>query len=560
MTIYNNTTLSNNLVTQNAGNSSSTPFITEFQPRDPTSADINYPIQKRWINTTNGNEWILLSFISIAEVTTANWLQISSQSSQVETLTGDDSVIINPNGSNNISILGSVVANSTHTKALFTENSAASTMEIDLQVASAIASTNITKVGLASFNNTQFAVDGNGFVTLSGGTQAIDSIGVDAATGPGTNPVLPTVAGLVTMTGAQVAAGVVGANVIRTNSVAANTWSAEIQRSTAVASTASINNGVAHFNSATSSVDANGFMSPFQYAKWVVNPTAGLGTHQTISAAIAAASSGDYILVTQGIYTENPTVTAGLTISGMPNAGDTPCVTINGTVTMTAAGISTIANVNLKTNSAFAVVVSGSNACQLILDTVNIQCSNNTGLSFTNSNAASEIDIYNSSGDLETTGIAYYSMSSIGLLYLNNIDFQNSGNSVTASNNSAGAVSFAQSNFVGAISTSGTGSVLSINTVFATNTVTSTWTINGTPTQSTLFNSVIENPQNVATISIGATASVAVCNSTIATGNANWVTGTGTIGYGSVVCPLGGAIAGTLTANAIFNFVGTVKP
>lgn len=137
---------------------------------------------------------------------------------------------------------------------------ATNVVTVQVQTSQAIAATDATKIGLAAFNNTEFTVDANGFVSLIGGTLAIDSIGVDAATAPGTNPVVPTVAGLVTVTGAQVAAGVVGANVIRTNSLSANTYSIQIQRTAAVASTASVNNGVAHFDSAAFDVDANGFV------------------------------------------------------------------------------------------------------------------------------------------------------------------------------------------------------------------------------------------------------------------------------------------------------------
>ena len=84
--------------------------------------------------------------------------------------------------------------------------------------------------------------------------------GVDTFTFPGTDPVLPTGAGLITVTGAQVAAGVVGANVIRTDSLAANSYTIEIQRSAAVAVTNSTNNGVSHFDSSMFTVDANGFV------------------------------------------------------------------------------------------------------------------------------------------------------------------------------------------------------------------------------------------------------------------------------------------------------------
>lgn len=90
---------------------------------------------------------------------------------------------------------------------------------------------------------------------------AVLSVGVDAHTAPGTSPVLPTVGGLVTITGAQVASGTVGANVIRTDSLAANTLTIEIQRTTTAAATDSTKNGVAHFDSADFTVDTNGFVS-----------------------------------------------------------------------------------------------------------------------------------------------------------------------------------------------------------------------------------------------------------------------------------------------------------
>ena len=100
-------------------------------------------------------------------------------------------------------------------------------------------------------------------VTIDGSaiSSGIESIGVDASTGPGTNPVLPTGPGMVTITGGQVASGVVGTNVIRTDSLAANTFTIEIQRSATSVATDITKNGVSHFNSADFSVDVNGFVS-----------------------------------------------------------------------------------------------------------------------------------------------------------------------------------------------------------------------------------------------------------------------------------------------------------
>jgi len=134
------------------------------------------------------------------------------------------------------------------------------TVTIAVQIADEVAASDVSKVGLAAFDSTGFTVDANGFVTLNGGGGATTNINVDASTAPGTDPVVPS-AGVITMTGGQVASGVVGTNVIRTDSLAANTLTIEIQRSTAVAATDITKNGVSHFDSAAFAVDANGFVT-----------------------------------------------------------------------------------------------------------------------------------------------------------------------------------------------------------------------------------------------------------------------------------------------------------
>ena len=85
----------------------------------------------------------------------------------LSTLTGNDGVVVSPNGAHNINLDGHVVANSTHATAVFTESPSANTENIDIQVAAAIVSTNIAKVGLAAFNNADFSVDANGFVSVT---------------------------------------------------------------------------------------------------------------------------------------------------------------------------------------------------------------------------------------------------------------------------------------------------------------------------------------------------------------------------------------------------------
>lgn len=133
------------------------------------------------------------------------------------------------------------------------------TVTVDVQTSQAIAATDSTKIGLAAFNSSEFTVDANGFVSLLGGGSSIQSVNVDAFTAPGTNPVVPTL-GAITVTGGQVAAGTTS-NVIRTDSLAANTYTIQIQRSQSVGVSTIGANGVSHFNSSQFSVDTNGFVS-----------------------------------------------------------------------------------------------------------------------------------------------------------------------------------------------------------------------------------------------------------------------------------------------------------
>src|SRR5277367_5095133 len=98
------------------------------------------------------------------------------------------------------------------------------------------------------------------WVLFAGGPAPVEKIDVDAFTAPGTNPVIPTALGLITVTGGQVAAGTT-LNVIQTNSLAANTYTIQIQRSQAVATSTIGDNGVSHFSSADFNVDSNGFVT-----------------------------------------------------------------------------------------------------------------------------------------------------------------------------------------------------------------------------------------------------------------------------------------------------------
>jgi hypothetical protein len=173
-------------------------------------------------------------------------------------LEGQDSVVVPPNGAGIIHVAGAVVAAGT-TPFTTSGNAGTNTETWSIQLSQAIPATDAANVGLSAFNSADFTVDANGFVSLVGGA-SITKVGVDASTPPGTNPVLPNASGEITVTGGQVAAGTT-TNVIQTDSLAANTYTIQIQRSQAVASSTVGDNGVSHFNSSFFTVDANGFVS-----------------------------------------------------------------------------------------------------------------------------------------------------------------------------------------------------------------------------------------------------------------------------------------------------------
>lgn len=99
------------------------------------------------------------------------------------------------------------------------------------------------------------------WVILSGSLNpSISQIAVDTSSGSGTNPVVADSTGKITITGAQVPAGVIGTNVIRIDSVTANAFKVEVQVSSTSATSDATKNGVAHFKSTDFTVDANGFV------------------------------------------------------------------------------------------------------------------------------------------------------------------------------------------------------------------------------------------------------------------------------------------------------------
>lgn len=197
-------------------------------------------------------------------------------------------------------------------------------------------------------------------------------------------------------------------------------------------------------------------------AKWVVHPTANVGTHTTIASAITSAVSGETIFITPGTYTENLTLKAGVNLTAFEcdsSFNGTGKVIISGTCTMTTAGTVTISGIQLQTNSAELLAVTGSAASIVNLNNCYLNITNNTGITLSSSSSSARINIRTSNGNLGTTGIAIFSHSSAGNLTFNNTTMSNSGGSSTANTCSSGTVTMITAFIGNPITFSGTGSL-----------------------------------------------------------------------------------------------------
>ncbi len=268
-------------------------------PRRPLGTDKNYPVgqivilSKNPLNGVEGELWYLAKFSSGV----ADW-QLIGTGSPGGTMTAigvNGSTVpgtnpVNPNNGGVVFSTGAQVAAGTiGTNVIRTFSDTLNTFSVQIQRSAAVGASASVNNGVSHFDNTKFTVDSDGFVSTSGGG-LVTSLGVDASTGPGTDPVAPA-AGVIEITGAQVATGTIGANVIRTNSTAANQVKIEIQRTTAVASTDSTKNGVCHFSNSDFGVDSNGFVTFIGSGNIV---------WQTITASQTLAVNNGYMCISPG--------------------------------------------------------------------------------------------------------------------------------------------------------------------------------------------------------------------------------------------------------------------
>jgi len=186
--------------------------VPRIEVRDPTINDTNWPLGKRWVNRLTNNEWTLTSLSSSPTGFLANWLTLGggagagvnyiltgdnvlvAPNTNVINMIGDGTFLtttgLNPEGrvtvapkSNLLTLvntdLGSAtpdgtglltVHGTTHNPSgiPFRFTGATNTVTGTVQLASSGGISSASTAGVASFNNSNFSVDANGYVTLIG--------------------------------------------------------------------------------------------------------------------------------------------------------------------------------------------------------------------------------------------------------------------------------------------------------------------------------------------------------------------------------------------------------
>ncbi len=261
----------------------------------------------------------------------------------------------------------------------------------------------------------------------------------------------------------------------------------------------------------------------------IVSTSAANGTHTTLAGAMADAVSGQTIFLRDSV-TENVTLTAGVNITAW-TGGTLNTPTITGTLTMTTAGTCNISGIKLTTNSAAILAITGSAASIVNLNNCYLNCSNSSGITYSTSSGSAALNITNCMGNLGTTGINLFAMSSAGGMTVANSIFQNSGGSSTANTVSAGIINSLSSQFSNPVTFSGTAAGTWSNTFIFTSTqnVTSL-TLGASGTQSIL--QCLFDGGSASAISISTTATIIGC--TVTSSNTNAITGAGTINYSGI--------------------------
>lgn len=218
------------------------------------------------------------------------------------TVTGDAGGAVGPDGTGTINAQGVAVANAANAKPVFVQGTPGSNLiEVDVQVGSAItgAPADSNDAGLVSFDDTQFGVDSNGYVTMAG---AAGLPPAQTLTGDGGGAVGPDGSGNIDIQGVTVANATNGQPLFVQGTPGSNLLEADIQVAAAITGAPADSNdaGICSFDDTQFTVDSNGYV---ELATGLNNYT--LITSGTLSGTEVIDTSGNWNYDSIYIYVDN---------------------------------------------------------------------------------------------------------------------------------------------------------------------------------------------------------------------------------------------------------------
>lgn len=256
----------------------------------PTTSFLDFNVPTVWVDTLNKNAYLLVN----KALGVADWVLLGGSPGNLETLTGNDSVVVVPS-IGNINVLGDNASGIT-----FTGSGSTLTGTLGAIPNSSLTHSSITFVAGTGISVSTSPVSLGGTTTISvTGSGVVQTLSDDVSAS-----ITPSSGNI------QLVGHVVEQGATKFSTVVAGTHIANI--------------------------------NPMSSARWIVDPLGFNGTHTTIAAAITSATAGDTIFLLPGTYTENPTLKAGVNICAFEcDSGEstgTSNVIINGTVTASYVG------------------------------------------------------------------------------------------------------------------------------------------------------------------------------------------------------------------------------
>jgi hypothetical protein len=283
-------------------------------------------------------------------------------------------------------------------------------------------------------------------------------------------------------------------------------------------------------------------INPMSSARWIVDGLGFNGTHTTIGSALTSATSGDTIIILPGTYTENITLKAGVNLAAYNGDGDTPTVTINGTVTASFAGTACMTGIHFLTNGATAAItVTGNSATLLNIFNSNIDGASNTPLVFNSSNVSQSTKVINCILSSATNVFTLAGASGVEFRYC----IANASTTASTHASSGGCRLFC-TRFNNPITSSSTGFMES-EYAFMNNANATCLTLGTTSSQNNLYHSIFTSG-SASAISI-ANNDTQIVNCVIDSTNTNAITGAGVAAMGGCVFKNTSSLTNTTTQN-----------